>query len=66
LEIKIEEIINKIHSQKIVYKGFINIPKMDGKRPSHLSELSTRRKTFGHRPLRALFEDESISIPIRY
>jgi len=31
LEIKIEEIINKTPSQKIVYKGFINIPKMDGK-----------------------------------
>jgi hypothetical protein len=31
LGIKTEEIINKIPSQRIVYKGFINIPKMDGK-----------------------------------
>jgi hypothetical protein len=31
LEIKIEEIINKTHSQKMVYKDFINIPKMNGK-----------------------------------
>ena len=50
LGIKIEEIINKIHSQKMVYKGFINIPKMDGKRPSYLSELSTREENFRASP----------------
>jgi len=31
LGIKIEKIINKIPSQKMIYKDFINIPKMDGK-----------------------------------
>jgi len=50
LEIKIEKIINKIPSQRMVYKGFINIPKMDGKRPSHLSELSTREENFRASP----------------